>query len=56
MDNDNAKEARKIGVFTGFLFLGMAAGYYYKNYLIGMFTGMGIGFLVMAILMTTYKK
>ena len=45
------KEGRKAGglLFVGCMFLGMAAGFYYGNFLIGLFGGMGLGFIMMAV-------
>jgi len=36
-------------VFTGFLMIGMAIGFLTGNMVVGLFGGMGIGFLAMAI-------
>ena len=36
-------------LFTGCMFIGMAAGWYFGNLVIGMFAGMGIGFILMAV-------
>lgn len=49
------KEARKAGglLFTGSMFMGMAAGWYYGNFTIGMFAGMGIGFILMAVVIAS---
>jgi hypothetical protein len=45
------KEVRKAGglLFTGSMFIGMAAGWYMGNLNIGLFAGMGIGFILMAV-------
>lgn len=48
----SAKEtSRRVGglLFVGCMFIGMAAGKYYDNMTIGMFGGMGIGFIMMAV-------
>lgn len=52
METNNKKDqAKKIGgtLFTGCMFLGMAAGWYFSNFLPFMFGGMGIGFILMAV-------
>ena len=53
MENQDkkVKAAKKAGglLFVGCMFIGMAAGWYYCNLLIGMFAGMGIGFIMMAV-------
>ena len=48
---DKTKESKKAGglLFTGSMFIGMAAGWYYDHMNIGMFAGMGIGFILMAV-------
>jgi hypothetical protein len=48
---DKIKEGRKAGglLFTGSMFIGMAAGWYFGHMNIGMFAGMGIGFILMAV-------
>ena len=50
-NNDTKSTARKVGglLFTGCMFIGMAAGWYFGNLVIGMFAGMGIGFILMAV-------
>lgn len=60
MDNQMAqkeklRETRKAGgiLFTGSMFLGMAAGWYFGNMLVGMFAGMGIGFILMAVVIAS---
>ncbi len=54
MENNNTetqKTTRKVGglLFVGCMFLGMAAGWYFGNMKIGMFSGMGLGFIMMAV-------
>ena len=50
-NNDKKSAAQKAGglLFAGCLFIGMAAGWYFSDIKIGLFGGMGIGFVVMAI-------
>ena len=45
------KEVRKAGglLFTGSMFIGMASGWYLGNLNVGLFAGMGIGFILMAV-------
>ena len=49
--DERKKTARKVGglLFVGCMFLGMAAGFYFHAVQIGMFGGMGIGFIMMAV-------
>ena len=50
-NNDNKKNARKVGglLFVGCMFIGMALGYYFGANKIGLFGGMGVGFIMMAV-------
>ena len=50
-NQDKAKASRKAGglLFVGCMFIGMAAGWYFGAYQIGMFGGMGVGFIMMAV-------
>ena len=50
-NTEKKKEAKKTGglLFTGCMFIGMAAGWYFDKLVIGMFSGMGIGFIMMAV-------
>jgi hypothetical protein len=52
---DKMKESRKAGglMFVGSMFLGMAAGWYTGQFIIGMFAGMGIGFILMAVVIAS---
>lgn len=55
MENDQKKPNKssiKAGglLFTGCLFLGMAGGYYFGNMLVGIFAGMGLGFVLKAVI------
>ncbi len=49
--NEAKKTAQKVGglLFVGCMFLGMAAGWYFHNLNIGLFGGMGLGFIMMAV-------
>ncbi len=50
--NKEAKSAaQKVGglLFVGCMFVGMAAGKYFNNMTIGLFGGMGLGFIMMAV-------
>ena len=53
--NEAKKAAQKAGglLFTGCMFLGMAAGWYFGRMVIGMFAGMGIGFIMMAVVIVS---
>jgi len=44
----NAKKAGGL-LFTGCMFIGMAIGWYIDRFQIGMFGGMGVGFIMMAV-------
>ncbi len=50
-NNERKKAARKVGglLFVGCMFIGMAAGWYFEKPNIGMFGGMGLGFIMMAV-------
>ena len=50
-DSPREKNAKRAGalLFTGCLFIGMAAGWYLDMMHVGLFGGMGVGFLFMAI-------
>lgn len=50
-DKTAKQTAQKAGglLFVGCMFIGMAAGWYFGNMLIGLFGGMGIGFFMMAV-------
>ena len=53
--NEKKKASRKAGglLFTGSMFLGMAAGWYTGHFNIGMFAGMGVGFILMAVVIAS---
>lgn len=48
---DKTKETRKAGglLFAGSMFIGMAAGWFFGNFTLCMFAGMGVGFILMAV-------
>lgn len=48
---EQKKIAEKVGglLFVGSMFIGMATGWYVNNFIIGLFGGMGIGFILMAV-------
>lgn len=50
-NKEKNKAVRNTGglLFVGSMFIGMAAGFYFGNFLIGLFSGMGIGFVLMAV-------
>lgn len=49
--DERKKAARKAGglLFVGCMFIGMAAGFYFDAMVIGLFGGMGLGFIMMAV-------
>lgn len=53
--DDQGKEKKKTTekvaglLFVGCMFIGMAAGWYFGSLLIGLFGGMGLGFILMAV-------
>ena len=53
-----SKMGKQIGgiIFVGFMFLGMAFGWYIGRLVMGLFIGMGLGFIGMAIIMAAYDK
>lgn len=57
-ENEKDKSPKKIGdlLFIGCMFLGMAAGWYFGKFLVGMFAGMGIGFILRAVVIANYRN
>jgi hypothetical protein len=57
-DNNKKKETEKIGglLFVGCMFLGMAAGYYMDRMIIGLFAGIGLGFILRAVVLANYRN
>ena len=54
-NTDKKKEAKKVGglLFTGCMFIGMAIGWYSGYFNIGLFAGMGMGFIMMAVVVAS---
>ena len=54
-NTDKTKEAKKTGglLFTGCMFIGMAIGWYSGAFNIGMFAGMGVSFIMMAVVIAS---
>jgi len=54
-NTEKKKEAKKVGgvLFTGCMFIGMAAGWYFEHFNIGLFAGMGMGFIMMAVVIAS---
>lgn len=48
---DKMKFTRKSAglLFVGSMFIGMAAGWFFENFIMCMFAGMGLGFILMAV-------
>lgn len=48
---EKKKNARKVSgyLFVGSMFIGMAAGWYFGRFNVGLFAGMGIGFILSAV-------
>ena len=53
--DEKAKAAKRAGglLFTGCMFIGMAAGWYFEDIKIGLFGGMGIGLIMMAVVVVS---
>ncbi|HET7818930.1 MAG TPA: hypothetical protein VFL70_06450 [Bacteroidia bacterium] len=47
----NKRKSSQVGglMFVGCMFIGMAGGWYFGNFTIGLFAGMGLGFIMMAV-------
>lgn len=54
-NQEKTKATRKAGglLFTGCMFVGMAAGWYFGHFNTGLFAGMGIGFIMMAVVIAS---
>ena len=52
-DKEKKKMANNVGglLFVGCMFLGMAGGWYFGKMTMGLFAGMGLGFIMMAVVM-----
>lgn len=50
-NKDSKRTAQQAGglLFVGCMFIGMGAGKYFGNMSIGLFGGMGLGFIMMAV-------
>ena len=46
----NEKSNKKYYAFTGCMFIGMGMGMFFDNVAVGMFIGMGVGYVVMGII------
>jgi len=57
MENQN-KEVNKLGgmIFIGFMFVGIAAGLYFKNVAVGTLAGLGVGFIASAMYRSEKNK
>jgi len=57
-NTDKKKEAKKIGglLFAGCMFIGMAIGWYAGHLTIGLFSGMGIGFIMLAVVILSHAN
>ena len=49
--DEKNRSTKKAGglLFVGCMFIGMAIGWYIERFQIGMFGGMGVGFILMAV-------
>jgi len=54
-NTNKMKDAKKTGglLFVGSMFIGMAIGWYSGHFNIGMFAGMGVGFIMMAVVIAS---
>lgn len=48
---EKTNESKKVGglLFVGCMFIGMAAGFFFGNFTMFMFGGMGLGFIMMGV-------
>lgn len=55
---EKIKETRKVGglLFIGSMFIGMAAGWFFGNFTTCMFAGMGVGFVLMAVVYASHAS
>ena len=56
--SDSSKTRATVGgiIFTGCMFIGLGLGFYFNNILVGLFLGMGTGFVAMGIAWALIKK
>jgi len=54
-DIEKIKTTRRVAglMFAGSMFLGMAGGWFFGHLTIGMFAGMGMGFILMAVVIAS---
>ncbi len=57
-NTDKMKDSKKTGglLFTGCMFIGMAAGWFFGHFNVCMFAGMGIGFIMMAVVIASQSS
>ncbi|MBI3502359.1 MAG: hypothetical protein HY063_11250 [Bacteroidetes bacterium] len=57
-NTEKKSAAKKAGglLFVGCMFIGMALGWYFDAYQIGMFGGMGVGFIMMAVVILSQSN
>jgi uncharacterized membrane protein YraQ (UPF0718 family) len=55
---EKKNETKKIAglLFVGSMFIGMAAGFVFGNFMMYMFGGMGLGFILMAVVHLSESK
>jgi hypothetical protein len=57
MDNTSKTRATVGGIlFTGCMFIGLGSGIYFHHTAVGLFIGMGVGFVAMGIAWALVKK
>lgn len=54
----NRDNKSKIGsvIFVGFMFIGFAIGMYYNKTVVGILSGMGVGFIAMGLIWAFYCR